>query len=151
MLDYMTLKLIWWLLIGVLLIGFAIMDGHDMGVGTLLPVLARDDTDRRVMINTIGPVWDGNETWLVLGGGGLKVEGDPLASPHGGALGGCVGWVGQGVQGAHHGVAAHFFFVHANVGSGHGLGCHAGDGFGGGGVGGGVTEGGEGLGGDAGG
>ena len=60
MLDYVTLKLIWWLLIGVLLIGFAIMDGHDMGIGTLLLVIGKDDTDRRVMLNTIAPHWDGN-------------------------------------------------------------------------------------------
>jgi cytochrome bd ubiquinol oxidase subunit II len=71
MLDYMTLKLIWWLLIGVLLIGFAIMDGHDMGVGTLLPVLARDDTDRRVMINTVAPHWDGNQVWFITAGGAV--------------------------------------------------------------------------------
>lgn len=71
MLDYMTLKLIWWLLVGVLLIGFAIMDGHDMGVGTLLPVLARDDTDRRVMINTIAPHWDGNQVWFITAGGAV--------------------------------------------------------------------------------
>jgi cytochrome d ubiquinol oxidase subunit II len=71
MLDYMTLKLIWWLLVGVLLIGFAIMDGHDMGVGTLLPVLARDDTDRRVMINTVAPHWDGNQVWFITAGGAV--------------------------------------------------------------------------------
>jgi len=71
MLDYMTLKLIWWLLVGVLLIGFAIMDGHDMGVGALLPVLARDDTDRRVMINTVAPHWDGNQVWFITAGGAV--------------------------------------------------------------------------------
>ncbi|WP_153109117.1 cytochrome d ubiquinol oxidase subunit II [Propionivibrio limicola] len=71
MLDYMTLKLIWWLLVGVLLIGFAIMDGHDMGVGTLLPVLGKDDTDRRVMINTIAPHWDGNQVWFITAGGAI--------------------------------------------------------------------------------
>lgn len=71
MLDYATLKIIWWLLVGVLLVGFAIMDGHDMGVGTLLPVLARDDTDRRVMINTIAPHWDGNQVWFITAGGAV--------------------------------------------------------------------------------
>ena len=60
MLDYPTLKIIWWLLVGVLLIGFAIMDGHDMGVGTLLPFVGRSDDERRVIINTVGPHWDGN-------------------------------------------------------------------------------------------
>jgi cytochrome d ubiquinol oxidase subunit II len=71
MIDYLTLKLIWWLLVGVLLIGFAIMDGHDMGVGTLLPVLGRDDTDRRVMINTVAPHWDGNQVWFITAGGAI--------------------------------------------------------------------------------
>jgi cytochrome d ubiquinol oxidase subunit II len=71
MLDYATLKLIWWLLVGVLLIGFAIMDGHDMGVGTLLPFLSRDDTERRVMINTVAPHWDGNQVWFITAGGAI--------------------------------------------------------------------------------
>ncbi len=61
MIDYLMLKLIWWVLVGVLLIGFAIMDGHDMGVGSLLPILSSDDTDRRVMINSVAPHWDGNQ------------------------------------------------------------------------------------------
>ena len=71
MFDYMTLKLIWWLLVGVLLIGFAIMDGHDMGVGTLLPFLGKDDTDRRVMINSVAPHWDGNQVWFITAGGAI--------------------------------------------------------------------------------
>ena len=71
MLDYPTLKIIWWLLIGVLLIGFAIMDGHDMGVGTLLPFAGRSDVERRVIINTIGPHWDGNQVWFITGGGAI--------------------------------------------------------------------------------
>lgn len=71
MLDYTTLKLIWWLLIGVLLIGFAIMDGHDMGVGALLPFLGKDDTERRVIINTIAPHWDGNQVWFITAGGAV--------------------------------------------------------------------------------
>ena len=71
MLDYTILKLIWWLLVGVLLIGFAIMDGHDMGVGTLLPFLGRDDTERRVMINTVAPHWDGNQVWFITAGGAI--------------------------------------------------------------------------------
>ncbi|ANQ84399.1 cytochrome bd type terminal oxidase subunit II [Azoarcus olearius] len=69
--DYPTLKLIWWLLVGVLLIGFAIMDGHDMGVGTLLPFVGRNDEERRVIINTVGPHWDGNQVWFITGGGAI--------------------------------------------------------------------------------
>jgi cytochrome d ubiquinol oxidase subunit II len=71
MLDYLILKLIWWVLVGVLLIGFAIMDGHDMGVGMLLPILGKDDTDRRVMINTVAPHWDGNQVWFITAGGAI--------------------------------------------------------------------------------
>ena len=71
MLDYETLKLIWWLLVGVLLAGFAIMDGHDMGVGTLLPFVGKNDTERRVVINTVGPHWDGNQVWFITGGGAI--------------------------------------------------------------------------------
>lgn len=69
--DYATLKLIWWLLVGVLLLGFAIMDGHDMGVGTLLPFVGRNDVERRVVINTVGPHWDGNQVWFITGGGAI--------------------------------------------------------------------------------
>lgn len=69
--DYETLKLIWWLFIGVLLIGFAVMDGFDMGVATWLPFLGKTDEERRVIINTIGPTWEGNQTWLVTAGGAI--------------------------------------------------------------------------------
>ncbi|WP_422610591.1 cytochrome d ubiquinol oxidase subunit II [Pararhodospirillum photometricum] len=71
MLDYETLKLVWWLLVGVLLIGFAITDGMDMGVGMLLPFLGKEDTERRVIINTVGPHWDGNQVWLITAGGAI--------------------------------------------------------------------------------
>jgi cytochrome bd ubiquinol oxidase subunit II len=71
MLDYPTLKIIWWLLVGVLLVGFAIMDGHDMGVGTLLPFVGKNDDERRVVINTVGPHWDGNQVWFITGGGAI--------------------------------------------------------------------------------
>lgn len=71
MIDYETLKLIWWLLVGVLLVGFAIMDGHDMGVGTLLPFVGKNDIERRVIINTVGPHWDGNQVWFITGGGAI--------------------------------------------------------------------------------
>ncbi|MDY0013439.1 MAG: cytochrome d ubiquinol oxidase subunit II [Rhodocyclaceae bacterium] len=70
-LDYPTLKIIWWLLVGVLLVGFAIMDGHDMGVGTLLPFVGKNDVERRVVINTVGPHWDGNQVWFITGGGAI--------------------------------------------------------------------------------
>ncbi|QKD05202.1 cytochrome d ubiquinol oxidase subunit II [Mesorhizobium loti] len=70
-LDYETLRLIWWLLLGVLLIGFAVMDGYDLGVGALLPFVARSDDERRVLINLLGPTWEGNQVWLVLGGGAI--------------------------------------------------------------------------------
>lgn len=71
MFDYESLRLIWWALIGVLFIGFAVTDGFDMGVGALLPILGRDDTERRVMINTVAPHWDGNQVWLITAGGAL--------------------------------------------------------------------------------
>ena len=71
MIDYPTLKIVWWLLVGVLLVGFAIMDGHDMGVGTLLPWVGKSDVERRVIINTVGPHWDGNQVWFITGGGAI--------------------------------------------------------------------------------
>lgn len=70
-LDYETLRFIWWLLLGILLIGFAIMDGFDLGVATLLPAVARTDSERRTVLNVIGPVWEGNQVWLILGGGAI--------------------------------------------------------------------------------
>jgi cytochrome bd ubiquinol oxidase subunit II len=69
--DYETLKIIWWLLVGALLIGFAIMDGHDMGVCSLLPFVGKDDEERRVIINTIGPHWEGNQVWFITAGGAI--------------------------------------------------------------------------------
>lgn len=69
--DYETLKLVWWLLVGVLLVGFAVMDGHDMGVGTLLPFVGRNDLERRAVINTVAPHWEGNQVWFVTAGGAL--------------------------------------------------------------------------------
>ncbi|MEZ8185104.1 cytochrome d ubiquinol oxidase subunit II [Shewanella sp. 5S214] len=71
MFDYEVLRFIWWALIGVLLIGFTVTDGFDMGVGILLPIIGKDDTDRRIMINTVAPHWDGNQVWLVTAGGAL--------------------------------------------------------------------------------
>ena len=69
--DYFTLKVIWWLFVGVLLIGFAVMDGFDLGVGTLLPFVAKTDDERRVLINSIGPTWEGNQVWFITGGGAI--------------------------------------------------------------------------------
>jgi cytochrome d ubiquinol oxidase subunit II len=69
--DYETLKLVWWLLIGVLLVGFAIMDGHDMGMGVLLPFVGRNDLERRAVINTVAPHWDGNQVWFITAGGAI--------------------------------------------------------------------------------
>lgn len=77
-LDYEVLRLIWWLFLGVLLIGFAIMDGFDLGVAMLLPYVARQDTERRVMINAIGPFWEGNQVWLILGGGAVFAAWPPI-------------------------------------------------------------------------
>ncbi|ACJ28256.1 Cytochrome d ubiquinol oxidase, subunit II [Shewanella piezotolerans WP3] len=71
MFDYEMLRFIWWALIGVLFIGFAVTDGFDMGVGALLPIIGKDDTDRRIMINSIAPHWDGNQVWLITAGGAL--------------------------------------------------------------------------------
>lgn len=71
MFEYEILRLIWWILIGVLLIGFAITDGFDMGVGALVPIIGKTDNERRVMINSIAPHWDGNQVWLITAGGAL--------------------------------------------------------------------------------
>jgi len=76
--DYEILRLIWWLFLGVLLIGFAIMDGYDLGVAMLLPYVARNDAERRVTINAIGPFWDGNQVWLLLGGGAIFAAWPPV-------------------------------------------------------------------------
>ncbi|OTA16485.1 cytochrome d ubiquinol oxidase subunit II [Xenorhabdus vietnamensis] len=71
MLDYDVLRFIWWLLIGVLLIGFTVTDGFDMGVGILLKIIGKNDTERRIMINSVAPHWDGNQVWLITAGGAL--------------------------------------------------------------------------------
>ncbi len=64
-------QVIWWLLLGVLLIGLAVMVGMDMGVGTILRYVGRTDAERRVALNIIGPHWDGNQVWFILGGGAI--------------------------------------------------------------------------------
>ena len=69
MFDYETLRLIWWLFLAVLITGFAVMDGFDLGVAAQLLFVAREDEERRVALNSVGPVWEGNQVWFVLGGG----------------------------------------------------------------------------------
>src|ERR1700753_1700582 len=69
--TYEILRLIWWALLGILLIGFAVMDGFDLGTAALLPFVAKTDKERRVVINTVGPVWEGNPVWFTLCGGSI--------------------------------------------------------------------------------
>lgn len=69
--DFATLRVLWWALVGILLIGFALTDGFDMGVGALLPFVAKTDKERRMVINTIGATWEGNQVWFILGGGAI--------------------------------------------------------------------------------
>jgi len=71
MFDYETLRLIWWLLLGVLLAGFAVTDGYDLGVGAILRFVARDDVERRMVLEAIEPHWEGHQVWFVLGGGAV--------------------------------------------------------------------------------
>ena len=78
LLSYEILRVVWWALLGVLLIGFALTDGFDMGVGALLPFVGRSDVERRVAINTVGPVWEGNQVWFILGGGAIFAAWPPL-------------------------------------------------------------------------
>jgi cytochrome d ubiquinol oxidase subunit II len=77
-LDYEVLRLIWWLFLGVLLIGFAVTGGYDLGVAMLLPFVARQDIERRIMINAIAPFWDGNQVWLLLGAGAVFAAWPPI-------------------------------------------------------------------------
>jgi cytochrome d ubiquinol oxidase subunit II len=69
MLDYETLRFIWWLILGALLIGFAVTDGFDLGVCAIFKFLGRDDVERRALLETVEPVWEGNQVWFILGGG----------------------------------------------------------------------------------
>ncbi len=69
--DYETLKVIWWGLVLFLLVGFVVMDGFDLGVAMLLPVVGKTDDERRVLLNSVGPVWEGNQVWLIAGAGTL--------------------------------------------------------------------------------
>src|SRR3977135_1609513 len=65
----MSLETVWFCIVAVFWTGYLFLEGFDFGVGMLLPVLGRNDTERRVMVNTIGPVWDGNEVWLIVAAG----------------------------------------------------------------------------------
>ena len=76
--DYETLRVVWWALLGLLLIGFAIFDGFDLGTAILLPFLGRTDMERRLLINSVGPVWEGNQVWFILGGGASFAAWPPL-------------------------------------------------------------------------
>jgi cytochrome bd ubiquinol oxidase subunit II len=76
--DYGVLRLIWWALLGVLLIGFAVMDGFDLGAALLQPFVARTDIEKRMLLNSIGPVWEGNQVWFILGGGAVFAAWPPL-------------------------------------------------------------------------
>tara|TARA_R110000868_G_scaffold380784_1_gene646849 strand:+ start:26279 stop:27424 length:1146 start_codon:yes stop_codon:yes gene_type:complete len=71
--DYATLKVVWWVLVGVVLCLYGLTCGFDLGVGTLLPFVAKKNDERRVLINSIGPTWDGNQVWLIFAGGALFV------------------------------------------------------------------------------
>ena len=65
------LQSIWFVLVGVLLAGYSVLDGFDLGLGVLFPFLAKDEKEKRELLRSIGPVWDGNEVWLLAGGGAL--------------------------------------------------------------------------------
>ncbi len=78
LLSYEILRVIWWGLLGILLIGFAATDGFDMGAAALLPFAGKTDAERRVVINTVGPVWEGNQVWFILGGGAIFAAWPPL-------------------------------------------------------------------------
>jgi len=69
--SYEVLRLIWWALLGILLIGFAVTDGYDLGSAVLSPFVAKSDIERRQVINTIGPFWEGSQVWFILGGGAI--------------------------------------------------------------------------------
>ena len=71
LISYDVLRIIWWLLLGVLLVGFAVTDGFDLGTMALLRATAKTDVERRVVINSVGPIWEGNQVWLILGGGAI--------------------------------------------------------------------------------
>src|SRR5580658_8680389 len=76
--SYEDLRLLWWAVLGVLLMGVAVMDGFDLGAAFLLPIIGRTDMDRRVILNSVGPVWEGNQVWLIVGAGAVFAAWPPL-------------------------------------------------------------------------
>jgi cytochrome bd ubiquinol oxidase subunit II len=76
--SYELLRIVWWAVLGILLMGVAVMDGFDLGAAMLLPVIGRSESDRRVILNSVGPVWEGNQVWLILGGGAVFAAWPPL-------------------------------------------------------------------------
>jgi cytochrome d ubiquinol oxidase subunit II len=71
MLNYETLRVIWWLILGVLLVGFAVTDGFDMGVGAIFRWVGRTEEERHALLESVEPVWEGNQVWFILGGGAV--------------------------------------------------------------------------------
>ena len=71
MIDYATLRVIWWLILGALLVGFAVTDGFDLGLAALVRVLGRDEDERHALLESVEPVWEGNQVWLILGAGSV--------------------------------------------------------------------------------
>lgn len=71
MLDIEILRIVWWLLLGILFTGFAIMDGFDLGIAAIFPLVAKNETERRIVLNTVGPFWEGNQVWIILGAGAI--------------------------------------------------------------------------------
>ena len=69
--DYESLRVVWWLILGTLLIGFAVTDGFDLGVGMIFRFIGRTDEERRALLESIEPVWEGNQVWFILGGGAV--------------------------------------------------------------------------------
>jgi cytochrome d ubiquinol oxidase subunit II len=71
MLDIETLRIIWWLLLGILFMGFAVTDGFDLGAAILMPLVARNEEERNIVLSTIKPFWEGNQVWIILGAGAI--------------------------------------------------------------------------------
>lgn len=69
--DIEILRFIWWILLGVLFMGFAVTDGFDLGAAVLLPLVTRDELERRIVLNSVGPFWEGNQVWMILGAGAI--------------------------------------------------------------------------------
>ena len=81
MIEYAILSVIWWGIIGFLISGFAIMDGFNLGAASLLPFLGRTDAERRIILNIMESVWEGNQVWFILVGGGVLLAAWPFCTP----------------------------------------------------------------------